>query len=265
MIEVNQVAAALESWAPLPLAETYDNVGLLVGLPEQQTHGVLINLDMTEAVVEEAIELGLNMVVAHHPIWFGSRKRLNGEDYVSRTIMKAVKHDIALYAIHTNLDNIRTGVNQKISDTLGLQETRFLQEKPASSPDHPAGSGMVGTLAQPMEKQAFLQLVKERFHCGGIRYADGLTKAMVQKVAVCGGAGSFLTKAAIQAEADAFVTADITYHKFFDHEHQLLLMDIGHYESEQFTSQLIHSYLSEKFPNFAVHLSKIRTNPIQYC
>jgi dinuclear metal center YbgI/SA1388 family protein len=265
MVEVKQIAAALESWAPPPLAESYDNVGLLVGVPNQETSGALINLDMTEEVVEEAIELGLNLVIAHHPIWFGARKRLNGEDYVSRTIIKAVKHDVALYAIHTNLDNIRSGVNQKIGETLGLEQMSFLKEKPSTTPAQPTGSGMVGWLPQPLPKADFLQLVKNRFQCGGIRYADGLAKEMVHKVAICGGAGSFLTPAAIQAQADAFVTADITYHKFFDHENQLLLMDIGHYESEQFTSQLIHTYLSEKFPNFAVHLSKIRTNPIQYC
>ncbi|MEO0469278.1 MAG: Nif3-like dinuclear metal center hexameric protein [Bacteroidota bacterium] len=259
-MKISEITHILEEWAPLPVAESYDNVGLLVGSPQQEVSGVLINLDMTEGVVEEAKAKGFNLIVAHHPIWFSGRKRLNGEDYVSRTIISAIKNDIALYACHTNLDNIKTGVNHKICQKLALKDVRFLSPK---GPDQEYGSGMIGQLPAPMGKEAFLQLVKDRFHCGGIRYADAPLEH-ISRVAVCGGAGSFLTQAAIQAGADAFVTADITYHKYFDNEGKLILMDIGHYESEQFTSKMIHSYLSEKFPNFAVHLSEFRTNPVQY-
>ena len=264
MIAIQSIANALEGWAPPPVAESYDNVGLLVGSLQAQTKGVLINLDMTEAVVDEAIELGVGLIVAHHPIWFGPRKRLNGEDYVSRTIIKAIKHDIGLYALHTNLDNIRDGVNRKICDKLGLKEMKFLQTKPGKAGEALFGSGMMGYLPQPMPKSDFLSLVKETFQCGGIRYAD-THKNEIHKVAVCGGAGSFLTQSALQQGADAFVTADITYHKFFDHERELLLMDIGHHESEQFTSELIRDFLLEKFPNFVVRLSTVMTNPIKYC
>lgn len=262
-MKVREIANTLETWAPLPAAESYDNVGLLVGHPDQIVTGVLINLDMTEAVIEEALARGANMIVAHHPIWFTGRKRLNGEDYVSRTIIAAVKHDIALYACHTNLDNVRDGVNQKIAEKLGLEKVSFLKPKSSPPGETILGSGMLGFLPEPLPKQAFLALVKSTFQCGGIRYAD-CPKEKIYKVAVCGGAGSFLTQEAIRAEADALVTADISYHKFFDNEQKLLLMDIGHYESEQFTSELIHQYLSKKFINFALHLSTRRTNPVHY-
>lgn len=260
---VSSVAAALESWAPLPVAESYDNVGLLVGHPNMEVSGILVNLDMTESVVDEAIALGFNMIVAHHPIWFMPRKRLNGEDYVSRTIMRAIKHDIALYACHTNLDNVRTGVNHRICEQLGLVNTTFLQAKKSSEAPEQYGSGMIGNLPSSLSKSDFLATVKDAFHCGGIRYADS-SHTSIQKVAICGGAGSFLIQEARKQGADAFVTADITYHKFFDNEQDILLLDIGHYESEQFTSEMIHEFLSEKFRNFAVRLSSVNTNPVKY-
>lgn len=261
MPTLREIATELEKWAPPPIAESYDNVGLLVGNPEEEATGVLVNLDMTEEVVEEAKAKGINMIVAHHPIWFSGRKRLNGEDYVSRTIIKAVKYDIGLYAIHTNLDNVRTGVNKRIADKLNLIDVRFLQEKQGG--EESIGSGMIGTLEKPLTPEDFLSYVKETFKAEGIRYAKGDGK-MIERVALCGGSGSFLTKAALKQGADAFVTADITYHKFFDNEEKLLLMDIGHYESEQFTSDLIHEFLSQKFSNFAIRLSEVRTNPVSY-
>jgi len=260
MLYVRDIAKLLEEWAPVSVAEHYDNVGVLVGRYDTEVTGVLINLDVTEAVVEEAISLGVNMIVTHHPIWFGSRKRLNGEDYVSRIIMQAIKHDIVLYACHTNLDNIQTGVNKRICETLALQNVQFLRPK---AREESYGSGMIGELAEGMSKEAFLAYVKTAFQCGGIRYADAAISE-IRRVAVCGGAGSFLTGDAIKAGADAFVTADITYHKYFDNEDALLLLDIGHYESEQYTSALIYEFLSEKMPNFGIHLSSIKTNPIKY-
>ena len=259
-MRVAKIAGSLESWAPLHLAESYDNVGLLVGDPDMEVNSVLINLDMTLPVLEEALKKGINMVVSHHPIWFTKRTKLVKGDYVSDTILFAAKHDIALYAIHTNLDNIRTGVNKKISDRLGLQNARILKPNPANPED---GIGMVGELPSPLSKNAFLQLVKQRFDCGGIRYSDAEV-GTVSKVAVCGGSGSFLTREAMKVGADAFVTADITYHKFLVNEGKLLLLDIVHFESEQYTSLLIKDYLSDFFPNFAVHLSKIYTNPVRY-
>lgn len=260
---IRDIANALEAWAPPASAESYDNVGLLTGDPDQEVSGILINLDMTEAVVEEAVARGCNLVIAHHPIWFGPRKRLTPEDYVGRTLIRAIRAGVGLYALHTNLDNVRTGVNDRIAACLGLTQTTFLQ--PKAQPGEPGtyGSGMIGYLPAPLPKVEFLDQVKTAFRCGGIRYADS-PAATVHKVAVCGGAGSFLTPEALRQGADAFVTADITYHKFFDHENRLLLLDIGHYESEQFTSALIHAFLSEKFPTFAVRLSETYTNPVRY-
>lgn len=262
-MNIQEITAALETWAPVKLAESYDNAGLIVGHPLMTATGTLVNLDLTEEVIEEAKKKGLNLIVTHHPIWFAARKRLNSEDYVSRCIVAAIKADIALYAIHTNLDAVRDGVNAVIASRLGLQAVRFLKPGPEGSAPVPGGMGMIGTLPQPMKKADFLAFVKETFGCGGIRYAD-FPGEMISQVAVCGGSGSFLTGEALRQGADAFVTADITYHKFFDNENRLLLLDIGHYESEQFTSELICTYLSEKFPNFAVHLSGIYTNPVKY-
>ena len=157
---ISDIAKELESWAPPAVAESYDNVGLLVGIPSAEVTGVMVNLDMTEEVIDEAIEKGCNMVVAHHPIWFTGRKRLNGEDYVSRAIMKAVKNDVALYAIHTNLDNIRSGVNRVISDRLGLQYLSFLKAK---DEEGNIGSGMIGMLPDALTKEEFLVLASEKW------------------------------------------------------------------------------------------------------
>ncbi|MEM6271035.1 MAG: Nif3-like dinuclear metal center hexameric protein [Bacteroidota bacterium] len=334
-MKINAIARVLEAWAPTSLAESYDNVGLLVGDPQAEATGVLINLDVTEALIDEAVAAGINLIVTHHPIWFGARKKLNGEDYVSRIIIKAIKSDVALYACHTNLDNVHTGVNAMIGKRLGAVDMRTLSPKkglflklvaysaadqlpeltaalteaggrdifsasegetvrlelilPAYakgqilnalrkfSPGEPptyhlapiqgvhqqVGSGMIGRLPAAMAKADFLAHVKQAFDCGGIRYADA-PHATIQKVAWCGGAGSFLTAAARRAGADAFITGDITYHKYFDNENEILLLDIGHYESEQFTSELIYHHLSESFPTFAIRLSAIKTNPVKY-
>ncbi len=260
-IRSRDIAQELEQWAPLALAESYDNAGLLVGRPQQVLSGVLVSLDMTMEVVEEALEKGCNMVVAHHPIWFGARTRLVEEDYVSRAISLAIRHDIQLYAIHTNLDNVYDGVSLRMAQTLGLISNRLLLPRAGMEE---AGTGIIGELPQPLGKEEFLALVAGSFLCGGIRYADAPSMEAVKTVAVCGGAGSFLTATALAAGVDAFVTADITYHKFFDNESRMLLLDIGHFESEQFTPQLIAEFLLKKFPRFAVRLSRVVTNPVRY-
>ncbi len=262
-MQIQAVVDTLEAWAPPSLAESYDNVGLIVGHPETEVTGILVNLDVTESVIREAKALGCNLIVTHHPIWFQARKRLNGEDYVSRSILMAIRENIALYAIHTNLDHVVHGVNNRIADVLGLENREVLLPKAPRPGQVEAGAGMMGLLPAPLEKGAFLSLVKEKFNAQGIRYADAPV-SHIQKVAVCGGSGSFLIGDALRKGADAFVTADITYHKFFDNEEKLLLLDIGHHESEQFTTDLIGNYLSEKFLNFAVHLSKVNTNPVRY-
>jgi len=253
------IADILEDWAPLSFAENYDNVGLIVGEQDTTITGALINLDLTHAVIEEAIQKQCNIIITHHPIWFNARKRLNGEDYVSKLILQAIRNNIGLYAIHTNLDNIKLGVNYKMAEKLKLHDCHFLAPKLHFN----IGSGMIGHLPFPFSKKEFLQKLKEVFGCQGIRYADTY-KDKISTVAICGGSGSFLIEEALRQGADAFVTGDVTYHKFFDSENQLLYVDIGHYESEQFTSELILEFLQHKNILFPAYLSTIRTNPVLY-
>ncbi len=257
----------LHAWAPPSLAEGYDNVGLLAGLPDDENTGTLVSLELTDAVLDEALASNCNLIVCHHPIWFGKRTRLDGGDWVSRLILRAIREGVALHAIHTNLDNIQTGVNEEICRRIGLQNCEILAHKTAvSTPEAPIGSGMIGQLSEPEAVEAFLSRLKDAFGTGCIRYTP-FSGATVQRVAVCGGSGSFLLEDAIAAGADAFVTGDVTHHKFFDAEDKVLYCDIGHWESEQFTADLIYNYLlanSEKFSNFALYKSEVNTNPVRY-
>jgi dinuclear metal center YbgI/SA1388 family protein len=363
-MKLSQLTSYLESLAPLAYQEDYDNAGLIVGQPDQEIEQALISLDCTEAVVDEAIATGCQVIVSHHPIVFHGLKRFNGKTYVERVVEKAICHQIAIYAIHTNLDNIITGVNAKICETLGLKNCRILAPKtgllkklvtyvPLSHVDavrdalfaagagnignysetsfnsagtgtfkgnentnpfagepgkreveneikietiypavleskllmalvltHPyeevaydlfaltnqtaeVGSGMIGELDEAMEENAFLSHVKQKMATAVIRHTE-LTGRPVKKVAVCGGAGGFLLKQAIAAGADVFITADYKYHEFFDADGKLVIADIGHFESEQFTQQLLYDIISKKFSTFAVRLTKVNTNPVKY-
>lgn len=322
----------LESVAPPAYQESYDNSGLIVGDPEAEIKGVLTSLDATEAVVKEAIERGCNVIVAHHPIVFKGLKQLTGQNYVERTIIAAIKNDVAIYAIHTNLDNVfYRGVNSKIAEKIGLQNTAILAPKremkklSATLPaglstqvqeairesglavnvdlfagqklevvfhgpvqgailnalrntlgDEPVydvvavenksrevGSGLIGNLAEAMPEPDFLQHLKTVMQAGCVRHTRLLGRK-VQRVAVCGGAGSFLLGQAIAQQADVFVTADYKYHEFFDADGRTIIADIGHYESEQYTIELIYEIISHKFSNFALYCAKINTNPVLY-
>lgn len=258
---IQDIITVLEAVAPPQLQESYDNAGLLVGNPATPLTGVLFCLDSTEAVVSEAKNKGCNLIVAHHPIVFRGLKRLNGATYVERTVIQAIREDIALYAIHTNLDNVhRQGVNAKIAEKLGLRDTCILVPKPGL-PD--IGAGLLGNLEVPMDEPAFLQHVKEALHSGCVRHTALRGKA-VQRVAVCGGSGSFLLPDALRAGADVFVTADFKYHEFFDADGRLVIADVGHFESEQFTIELLHDIIRDNFPNFALHLTEVCTNPVFY-
>ncbi len=362
--KIKDVTAYLESWAPKGYQEPYDNSGLLVGNFESPVKGILVTLDCTEAVVEEAASLGCNLIVAHHPILFKGLKSLTGKTYVERTVIAALKKDIAIYAIHTNLDNIQTGVNHKIAEKLGLINTKILSPKkgtlsklvtfvPENSlekvmkalheagagqignykncsfqvkgkglfqpeetakphigqpgkleqlsevrvevliPDrlneqildslrgaHPyeevayyltrlenenqeVGAGMIGDLPSEEEPIAFLRRLKTSMQASVIRHTAPLSRP-IKKVAVCGGAGSFLLNDAISKGADVFVSSDFKYHEFFDADGRILIADIGHYESEQFTKDLLMKVLTENFATFACHFSKTVTNPISY-
>lgn len=258
---VKDIIAVLERVAPPHLQETYDNSGLLVGDLETTVTGVLCCLDSTEAVVEEAVRKGCNLIVAHHPIVFRGLKRLNGANYVERTVIRAIRADVAIYAIHTNLDNVhQQGVNAKIAGQLGLQQTRILLPRPGAGD---VGAGLLGELAHPLAEADFLQLLKCQLHASSVRHT-ALLGTSVQRVAVCGGSGSFLLSAARQARADVFVTADFKYHEFFDADGQILIADVGHYESEQFTINLLQEIIREKFSTFALHCTELNTNPVFY-
>lgn len=260
MATIKDVTNVLEEWAPLRYQEGYDNAGLIVGDPAKEVKGVLITLDSTEDVVEEAIQLGANLIIAHHPIVFGGLKRFNGANYVERTVIKAIKNDIAIYACHTNLDSVMDGVNSKISDLLGLKNRSILNLKKG---EEQVGSGMVGELSESMEEMEFLQLVKKQFKAGSVRYTNLLNKKVV-KVAVCGGSGSFLLDDAINSGADVFLTSDFKYHQFFDADNKIVIVDIGHFEAEICTQELIYDYLSAKITTFEPHFSNVNTNPINY-
>jgi dinuclear metal center YbgI/SA1388 family protein len=260
-MRIKDIMSILEEVAPPHFQESYDNSGLIVGHPEDEVSGVLFCLDSTEDIILEAVQKGCNLVVAHHPIVFRGLKRLNGFSYVERTVMTAIRKGVAIYAIHTNLDNVyASGVNSRIASRLDLMNTRILN--PKSGLDA-VGAGIIGQLPQPMDAQRFLHVLKARMSVSVVRHT-ALINRPLRTVAVCGGAGSFLLGIAKEASADAFVTADFKYHEFFDAEGALLIADIGHFESEQFTIQLLFDIVSEKKPNFALHCTELNTNPVHY-
>jgi dinuclear metal center YbgI/SA1388 family protein len=260
-MQIKDILAILETIAPPSLQESYDNAGLIVGDRETEVSGVLFCLDSTEAIIAEAIQKGCNLVVAHHPIVFKGLKRLNGTNYVERTVITAIRNGIAIYAIHTNLDNVQyRGVNEKIAQKIGLLDTRILAPKNGLSQ---VGAGLIGRLPAPKEAFAFLQHLKSALQTPCIRHT-AVCNRPIQIVAVCGGAGSFLLPDALRAGADVFVTADFKYHEFFDAENQLIIADIGHYESEQFTIELLFEIIHEKYPTFALHCTELNTNPVHY-
>ncbi len=363
-MKLSQLTTYLESLAPPAYQEDYDNSGLIVGHPDQDIFQALVSLDCTEAVVDEAIAKNCQVIVSHHPIVFKGLKRFNGKSYIERVVEKAIRNNIALYAIHTNLDNMMNGVNARICQTLGLDNYRILAPKhnllkklvtyvPQShaeavrsalfaagagnignysecsfnadgtgtfkaGPDtnpyvgeqgkqhhenevrietifpaileskilmalvlaHPyeevaydlyaltnqhqqVGAGMIGELNTPVDEETFLFHIKEKMKAHVIRHT-ALTGKHIKKVAVCGGSGGFLLKQAIAAGADIFITADYKYHEFFDAEGKIVIADIGHFESEQFTQQLLYENITNKFINFAVRLTEVNTNPVKY-
>jgi dinuclear metal center YbgI/SA1388 family protein len=363
-MKIKEITDYLEGIAPLDLQESYDNAGLLTGNGEMECHGIITSLDVTESVVKEAVQKKCNLIVAHHPIIFRGLKRLNGRNYVERTIIAAIKNDIAIYAIHTNLDNVIEGVNRTIAERIGLQNCIALLPKegtlqklvtfsPAKNAEdvrnalfragagaigkydecsfnsegsgtfranegsnpfvgemgkrhqenevrievvfpsslqsgvidalkeaHPyeevayyihslenahsgVGSGLVGELEESISESKLLAGIKSSFGISVIKHTPFLGKP-VTKIAVCGGAGIFLLPNAIAAGAQAYITSDIKYHEYFDADERLLLADIGHYESEQFTIELLTEFLQQKFPNFAVLKTEMNTNPVKY-
>lgn len=363
-MKIREILSQLEEMAPLAYAEDFDNVGLLVGDANKEATGVLVCHDALEVVIEEAIAKNCNLIVCFHPILFSGIKKITGKNYVERAIIKAIKNDIAIYAVHTALDNHKNGVNKIFCDALGLINTKILVPKThfiqklvtytipenadkvknalfeagagkignyenCSFTSHGKGSykgtensnpvigerfklveteeikievtfekqlqskilkalftnhiyeevayeiydlqnenqniglGMVGELPNEMQEVDFLNFVKKTMQCGSIRHSELLNKR-VKKVAVLGGSGSFAIRNAILAGADVFLTSDLKYHQFYESEYQIIIADIGHFESERYTKNYIVDYLTKKIPNFAIVLSEENTNPVKY-
>lgn len=274
-MKIKTITSYLEAIAPLSLQEDYDNSGLLIGNEDAEVNGVLICLDCTEEVLDEAIKKNCNLIIAHHPIIFHGLKKITGENYIARAVEKAIRNNISIYAIHTNLDNVINGVNEKICEKLGLTNCKILAvSPPLKGVKGDVGSGMIGTLSKPSTEISFLKKIKKVMKASSLRHTALLGKK-VSKVAVCGGSGSFLLNDAIASGADVFVTADFKYHQFFDAENKIVIADIGHYESEQFTKELLRDLLMENFSTFAPRFKKgekmipllitgINTNPISY-
>ncbi|MBC7884758.1 MAG: Nif3-like dinuclear metal center hexameric protein [Saprospiraceae bacterium] len=264
-MQLNSLIHYLHTIAPHQLQEDYDNAGLIIGDPTMEIKGVVVCLDAIEAVVDEAISMGCNVIVAHHPIIFRGLKRLNGSNYIERTVIKAIKHDIAILAIHTNLDNVFvSGVNQKICEKLGLVNTSILAPKDQiTHQSDQVGAGMIGYLPSPVSSVLFLSSLKDKMELPAIRHT-AICKDAIHKVAVCGGAGSFLLMDAKKQGADIFITSDFKYHEFFDADGEIIIADIGHYESEKYTIDLLFDLIINKFTTFATHCTKIVTNPIKF-
>lgn len=262
---VSDLVDFLHSVAPNNFQEEYDNSGLLVGNYDDVITSVLVSLDVTESVLEEAIELGTNVIVSHHPIIFSGLKRLTKSNYVQRIVQKAIKHDINLFAIHTNLDNVyHNGVNTFIANRLALINVDILKPKAdLMYNEAKIGAGIIGELKNPMEEKAFLAYLKEKMEVNCIKYT-ALQQKPISRVAVCGGSGRFLLNDAIKQNSDIFISSDFKYHEFFDADNQIVIADIGHFESEQFTIRMLHEILTNKFNNFASHYTKVNTNPVNY-
>lgn len=264
-MKIKQVVDALEQYAPLPLQEGFDNAGLQVGLTEAvEVSGALLCLDVTEAVVDEAMQKGCNLIVSHHPLIFGKLARISDENYVQRTVMKAIKNDITIVSMHTNMDEAAGGVNYKIAEKLGLRHVAFFgEEKEVCGVK--GGEGVIGDVAEEegLAADDLVLMLRDRFHVESVQ-CNQLIRRPIRKIALCGGAGAFLLNAAIAAGADAFITGEMRYHEFFGHEQEIQICVIGHYQSEQFTSEVFQQIIGEKCPGVRCCLSEINTNPIIY-
>lgn len=261
MKTVREIVVCITDIAPLEWQESWDNAGLLVGDANMEVDKALVALDVTEAVIDEAVEKGFHLVISHHPLIFKPLKHLLPENTLERTVIKAIKNDIAIACMHTNLDNSRLGVSFELARKLGVKDVHVIEQ--IKGLDVEAGGGMVGFLENEMDESDFLSMVKKNLGAKALRHSDFLNRK-IKKVAVCGGAGFFLLNDVKHCNADAYVTADVKYHDFFEADGKLLLVDAGHYETEQFTKELIADVISKKITNFAISISEVKTNSINY-
>lgn len=260
-MKIKEVFDALERFAPLPLQEDWDNAGLQIGLTAAEASGALLCLDVNEEIVDEAISKGCNIIVSHHPLIFRGLKQIVAADTVQRAVMKAVKNDIAIISMHTNMDNAIGGVNFKMAEKLHLNSVELFAKKQVGGVE--AGSGVVGQLPEPIAADGFIATVKKTF---GVECAqcNELLRRHISKVAICGGAGDFLLPQAIALGADAFITGEMHYHVYFGHEQEIQICVIGHYQSEQFTSEIFRDILAKECPGLKLEIAATVTNPIKY-
>ena len=281
MNKVSEILSCITEVAPIHWQESYDNSGLLVGDANALVDKALLTLDLTEKVIDEAIENSFHLVISHHPLIFKGLKNILVDDTTGRIITKAIKHDISIAAMHTNIDNSFYGVNRVLAEQLGLKNLQILrsQQSVVSSQcsesesvsasvsesvlESQVGSGMVGVLENEMSENDFLKFIKEKLNVGAIRHTELLNRP-IKKVAICGGSGSFLINDAKRCGADVYVTADLKYHDFFDADNEILIVDAGHFETEQFTKQLFADIILKKNPKFAVQISRVNTNSVNY-
>lgn len=258
-MKIREIIDALEKFAPLPLQEEYDNSGLQVGLTETEVSGALLCIDVTEAAVREAVVSGCNLIVSHHPLLFKPLKSLTDRTETERCVMEAVRNGITIYSAHTNLDNAAGGVNFEIASRLKLQNTGWLLQ---TGPD--SGSGIIGYLPDEICEREFIDTIKSVFAVNQLRCNEHYDNP-IRKVAVCGGSGAFLIPEAMAAGADAFITGEIGYHRFYGYGGRMLLIETGHFESEQYTTDLFCSFLTESFPQLKIRKLGRESNLIRYC
>ena len=267
IMKIKDILGALEEFAPLALQDGYDNAGLQIGLAEDaEATGVLLSLDVTEEVVNEAVLRGCNLIVSHHPLMFHPVKTFNGKTHVERTILKAIKNDVAVYAAHTNLDVAYGGVNFKIAEKLCLQNVEWLSERESyvsGGKTLMAGDGIIASLPSSVSKKEFMEQVKEVFRLKSLRVNNASPKT-IKRVALCGGSGASHIPQAIEKGADVFITGEIGYHHFFGYENDILLLEIGHYESEQYTIEVLRDVISKFAPSLHICKAETNINPIKY-
>ena len=260
MVTAAHIAAVIEEQAPLIYQESYDNAGFCVGHPDTVVKATLLCVDVNEAVLEEAVRIGANMIISHHPVIFNGLKKITGATYVERMVAQAIKNDIVLYAAHTNMDSALHGVSWIMAKQLGLQDIKILSLRESSEQ---SGFGAVGNLPDAMDVCPFFDLLKKVFAVPCVRHS-ALLSGKVRRVAVCGGSGAFLLHDALAAGAQCFVSADLKYHDFFNADGQIIMADIGHYESEKYVLSIFYELLTKKIPNFAVRITETGLNPVYY-
>lgn len=260
MIKVKDIASVIEEFAPKKLQEAYDNAGLQVGDPEMEVSAALLCLDITEEVLDEALERHCNLIVSHHPLLFKGLKEISGKTSTERIVIRAIKENVAIYSAHTNLDSAWEGVSHEIAHMLNIRNLSVLEPRVN---DPSTGLGVVGDI-QPTPKIEFLRNIKDTFKVKCLRYSSQSQQIVVRKVAICGGSGASLIKQAISAEADIIITGDVKYHDFTTYGLDITIADIGHYESELCSKKILSRIIRERFPDFVTYFAESETNPIKY-